>query len=263
MPPDGVAAQEQRPVRQRMDFTYDFRGRPLPPELVLYQGEEGQYFHPEPEGLRITLPASFRHQWGGIGLQTPIGLLGDFEITLAFAILHIDSPPPPSFGVGVGIRLTMAGPTPQEILFARMVRPGDQQLLLWQDANGPDVRPCSDRTGRLCLKRTGGTLSYLWSPEAAGGEFETVHQCECGTGPTAQVRLVAMTNQKPVGLDVRFLEARVRDEVPADPANPPVARAARTRRWYLLALFAGVLLVLGGAFARWIHRARRRPKEAP
>ena len=37
-------------------FSYDFRGQPIPPETTLVGDDEGRFLQVEPEGLRITIP---------------------------------------------------------------------------------------------------------------------------------------------------------------------------------------------------------------
>jgi len=48
----GVRGAEELPS----EFYHDFRGRPLPPELLPVNSQEGPLFQFEPEGLRISIP---------------------------------------------------------------------------------------------------------------------------------------------------------------------------------------------------------------
>src|SRR5438874_1689046 len=62
-----------------VEFYHDFRGQPLPAELTWFNAADGKFFRQEPEGLRIVIPRTWIHPWGGIGFRTSFGFGGDFE----------------------------------------------------------------------------------------------------------------------------------------------------------------------------------------
>jgi serine/threonine-protein kinase len=196
------------------DFAYDFRGRPLPPEFSFYGEPEGKFVKTEPEGLRITIPNTFLHPWGGVGLLSRFGLHGDFEITTTLEILQADEPDD-GFGVGAGLRLNLAT-EPEGVSLVRIRRPGVGQVIFWDrsihqpEAQQPHFEaamvPCTERIVRLRIKRAGALLSFLWAPGKEGATFQEIHQCPMQTEDIQNIRLTAMTGRRPYAVDVRFLE---------------------------------------------------------
>jgi hypothetical protein len=257
-------------------FSYDFRGRPVPPEATLVGEEEGKYLHVEPEGLRITLPRTWIHPWGGVGFKTSFVFRGDFEVTTAVEILEAETPPS-GYGVGVGIRVNKADPSPEGATLGRMVRAGGRQVLVWDrsvEVPGKAVpethegeAPCTDKVVRLRLKREGATLSYLWAPGAAGGDFQEIHQEEFGAEDIKSVWLTAKTGRQPCNVDVRLLDLRIRSggataDVPgAGPpgTNPPAAGPP----WAGWKVWLAVAMALAVAVGTWLAvRQRRRAGKA-
>jgi serine/threonine-protein kinase len=249
----------------RNSYDHDFRGQPLPPELGLFGESDDQFLKPEPEGLRITIPATYLHSWGGVGLLTRFGFRGDFEVTTTVQILHADVPPG-GYGVGVGMRLQMADPSPEGATLARVVRAEDGQVLVWDRAIGvpgstePEFEkgaaPCTDTVVRLRLRRTGTTLHYLWAPGTEGDTFQEIHQSDSSADDVKSVRLTALTGRQPCNVDVRLLDFRVRAT-----GRPAAGQRAGRRGW----LTAAGLLVLAflAAVGVWLWvRPGRRPGRA-
>jgi hypothetical protein len=221
-----ILAEITRGAGEPLEYYHDFRGRPLPPELTFFNAEEGKFFNVEPEGLRITIPKGWSHPWGGVGFRTAFGFAGDFEVTLTMELLEAESPPS---GYGVGVCLYVAKPeTTGGATIARLVRAGDNQVVLWDLADTPEAAeprheegtfPSTDKAGRLRLKRTGTTLHYLWAPGIEGNAFEEIHQCEFGNDDIVRVRLAALTGRQPCGVDVRLVDFRVRGGLAAAGTN--------------------------------------------
>src|SRR5262245_56283123 len=151
----------QAPKDGGLEFHHDFRGRPLPPQLTWFNAEDGKFFRNEAEGVRIVIPDTWVHPWGGIGFRTSFGFGGDFEVTLALEILHADTP---RQGYGVGVCLNLARDGGGAGL-CRLTRKGGREIVLWDHAHGapgdqnPPVDegfiPCADKICRLRLKRGG------------------------------------------------------------------------------------------------------------
>src|SRR5262249_23700148 len=160
---------------------HDFRGKPLPAELVVFQAQ-GDVIKEEASGLRITIPDTWQHPFGGVGVKSTFGLRGDFEVTTTFEILKADIPEKMgSYGVGICLRVVKAEPTKEIAQWCRLVRPGGRQLLHWERQvyveegkyNHPQASiPCEDKVGRLRMKRIDMTLQYLWAPGLEGGDFK-------------------------------------------------------------------------------------------
>ena len=254
-------APAQAAKEWEFEFRHDFRGRPLPAELTPFNGEDGRFFREEPEGLRIVIPDTWEHPWGGIGFRTSFGLLGDFEITTTFELLHADTPP---HGYGVGLCLYAAKAGGGGASLCRLRRRGDRDLLLWDHSQagtgkgGPpvyeDSLPCPDKSGRLCLKRVGPMVHYLWSAGLEGGPYTELAKVDYGDGAVDRIRLAGVTGRQPFNLDVRLLELHVRSKS-ADPTIQTAMGSPR-RSWKLWAVAA---IFLGLGLATWfaVRRGRR------
>jgi hypothetical protein len=253
------------------DTYYDFRGQPLSPELTVFPAKEG-VVKVEQDGLRITLPRSWIHPFGGVGVKTASGLRGDFEVTAGFEVLQADVPDT-GFGVGVCLGVQRAGSRELANL-CRLVRDNGKPILYWEYSieKEPDAKldykaasiPGPAKEGRLRLKRTGSTLHFLWSPGTKGEEFQEIHKAEFGAGDIKHVRLVGLTGRQPRDLDARFLDLRIRSAAPPvaaqapekGPASTPPAPGARSF-WWLLTLAVIVLVVAGGAVLMRLGKTKR------
>ncbi|HTU23034.1 MAG TPA: DUF1583 domain-containing protein [Gemmataceae bacterium] len=272
----GAAAEETKKPAE--EHYFDFRGHPIPAELTAFGfgDEDDRFLRVEPEGLRVTLPRTWIHPWGGVGFQTAFGIGGDFEVTAALEILHADSPPS-GYGVGARLRVKKANPSPEGATFCRSVRARGKQILLWDRSVGqPGEKPrttegsvpCAETVGRLRLKRTGTTLHYLWAAGTRGDVFQEIHQCEFGAEDIQNVQLGVITGLKPCDVDVRLIDLRIRSVVGVDggrPNEPPApeqlssgqsSQQSRPKKW-LIALALCVVIFLSFAALGWWLRVRR------
>src|SRR5262245_4208357 len=112
------------------EFYFDFRGKPLPPDLEHYQARP-DIIKEEAAGLRITIPDTWQHAYGGTGVRTKFGLKGDFEVTTTFEIITADLPEK-GYGVGVCLRVVKAEPSKEVANWNRLVRPNGAQVLHWE-----------------------------------------------------------------------------------------------------------------------------------
>jgi serine/threonine protein kinase len=260
----GVILLAQQPAGPAKDGApaeeyYDFRGRPLPPELLVF-GESG-FLHFEPAGVRITLPKD-REDLEPVCLARDFEAVGDFEITTTFEMLNAETPPP-SYGVGASLFVRKAPPWKGSAAVSRLVRAKGQHIVLWdqalevQGAGGKlemasGAVPCTDTVGRLRLRRTGTTVQCLWAPGTAGEDFQEVHRCEFGGEPIGRVVVSGVTGRKPCALDVRFADLRIR----AAPAAVPAAAAPPSGSWKLLLALALALPLAVGVWLA-VRRSRR------
>lgn len=266
------AAAQDAP-QWKEEFSHDFRGKPLPEGLTLFQVKNEQLIQTEPEGLRITIPPEFIHPFGGIGVQTTFGIQGDFEITATIEILRADEPPPGGYGVGAILRLYKAAPSPDFVNLARLVRAGDKQILVWEQSIGaldekrkiiPGSAPCTEKLLRLRMKREGTKLRFAWAPGIAADGFRETRQIEFGDDDLRHAVLVGVTGRQKSNLDVRFLELRIRSggivaEAPVAAKAAANAPANERNYWWLLTA-AGVVAFIGGSIA--LQRFRRRQAAA-
>jgi serine/threonine protein kinase len=257
----GVTRVTGGPENLKDSYAHDFRGQPLPPELTLFGENDDQFLKAEPKGMRITIPDTYIHPWGGVGLLTTFGFRGDFDVTATVQVLRADVPPA-GYGVGVSMRLQMADPSPEGATLCRVVRAEDGQVLVWDKAiEVPGsakprfeggVAPCTDTVVRLRLKRTGTTLHYLWAPGTEGDTFQEIHECDYSADDVKSVRLTALTGRQPCNVDVRLLDFRVRST-----GQPAAAPKAGVKGWRAAAELLGVALVLAVGVWLCVRRARR------
>jgi hypothetical protein len=245
-----VSAQQANSKVQ--DYYHDFRGRPLPADLNLFNAKGDASIKEEPEGLRITIPETWIHPPNGVGIRTAFGFHGDFEATTTIEILDAQTPPG-GFGVGVVFYVAQQGGGGAGI--NRLMRAGGNDRIVCDQAEKGDLKrfACTDKVLRMRLKRTGTTLAFLWAPGAAGSDFTEIHRCEFGNASIDRIRLAATTGRQPSRVDVRLIDLRVRSGWANDSAPPESSRAWML--WVGLALAAlGVSLILGIALA--IRRSR-------
>jgi serine/threonine protein kinase len=209
----------ERGVHGEQEFYHDFRGQPIPSSFKLIGEPEGKLLKVEPEGLRITIPSSYIHPYGGVGLLSEFGIRGDFELTTTMEILHADQPMV-GWGVGAGVRVQLPVPAGGGATVARITRPAEGPVVFWdvwvqlpdeQDSrNDAGMVPSTDRVVRLRLKRTGTSLSYSWAPGMEGEHFQEIHRCDVTTDDVESIRLSTLTGRQPYNVDARFVDLRIR-----------------------------------------------------
>jgi len=240
-----------------LEFYHDFRGRPIPSTFKFFGEPKGKFLKVEPEGLRITLPRSYIHPFGGVGLVTTFGFRGDFEVTTTLEVLHADQATE-GFGVGAGVRVQMA--PPQGALLVRLARPNAGQVVYWDriiehGKFDSGMTPSTDQVVRLRLKRTGRSLSYLLGRGKEGDDFQEVNRWEVPEDDIQSVRLSSMTGRLPYNVDVRFIDLRIRS------IKSQVAAAFKWNLWLAAAILVLIfmLAVCGPLYARQRRRAGQSP----
>jgi hypothetical protein len=232
----------------------DYRGRPLPAELTLVNVQKEKLVQVEPEGVRIKIPKTWIHPFGGVGFRTASGFKGDFEVTTTFEILQAEAPPS-GYGVGVRLFAGMRGGLGASI--CRLVKPGGKQVVACDTlSKWVDVSPCTDTVGRLRFRRTGTTLSCLWAPGTQGDDFQEKQHVVFGTEDIEGIWLVALTGRTPSNVDVRFRDLRVRGQRLDD--SPVIETSGG---WLLAALLIGLAVFLAFAVNLWLYVRRRRGGE--
>jgi Protein of unknown function (DUF1583) len=251
--PVAVRAADEMPVM----FHHDFRGKPVPVELQRFNIENDSLIKEEPGGLRINLPPSFTHKWGGVGFRTGFSIKGDFDITLAFEILHVQVPPK-GYGAGVGLFVAKGN---GHSGMSRIVKADGMPIVSWEVAGKQGKINSDDMSGRLRLKRTGTTLFCLWAPGIEGGDFQEVHHAEIGDEDIDRVRLVALNGQTNTPVETRLLDLLIRSG--SAPPPPPSFTAAKGGVSIALLVGLAFTLALIIALSTWVYvRGRRRKQEA-
>ncbi len=211
------------------------------------------------EGLRFLVPAG-RDDHKEVGVESPLRLRGDFEITLQYELLALPDPPP---GAATGAVLQIQLDTP-DLFKARMghirraegYRYGANYITTAKDGTedfkGINVHPANDqqKRGAMRLVRTGKNLAYQISAGPAGA-FLTIATKDIGTADVISTRAVCNTAwRKDLGVDIRFISLEMRADQMPDKAAPPPAPAvaaspeASSRTWLVAFLIVAVALAL-------------------
>jgi Protein of unknown function (DUF1583) len=269
----GVSDANADPEYQR-EFYQSLKGPDAAKELKRVGTNADRLVRFEPEGARINLPGNAANDQPPVGLATDFTVRGDFEITVAYEILHEPAPEQTS---GFGTRLTLItgveAPTQSQVKFARAVRSkGGSQVLAfsarWDATTGMHEKrmkdyPTAARSGRLRLVRSGPLLSFH-AADSADGPFTLLREYGFGTADLQGVRILGSTDRPEAALDVRLTDLRIRaGSFPNAPmaAAPDVAAPVtevRQRAWLRIAAAVFVLIV-GMALAGWLYGRRRKP----
>jgi hypothetical protein len=266
----GASASAQAPGGDNpypKEVYFDFRGKPLPPEMMVRPDGAERFVRSEPEGLRVTVPKN-RDNLEPVKLSTHFGVQGDFEITATVEILQAEKVPPGAWGVGSVLFLSRVDPTNQGASFGRLSRPDGKEVVYGDLYGKPgetdiDFQPCADKLVRLRLKRTGSQLAYLLGQGPADGEnFKEVTSKNFGRDDIHQVTVRVLTGKQPFSVDARLIDLRIRSGGMSANRTSAVAQPApRSRVWLvgalLIALTIVVSLVLGFVLRKRGRDARK------
>jgi hypothetical protein len=247
------------------------------PWLHLFGADVGEMSSVDAEGMRFTIPLKRDHVQA-VGVESPLRLCGDFEITVAYELLSVPRPGPRN-GAGVRLAARWGSPTVGATVtrLEKTVGPVFGANLINRTADGQELFKgllnvvAEEPKGRLRLLRSGSGLSYQ---VADGGEtFETIARREVGKEEVTHWRVECGAGETPAPLDVRLVSLSLRadqipnkDGAPELPAEkPPLMPARQGRSGSLTALvFAplslGVALLL--AVGVWLGVRRRRAATA-
>jgi hypothetical protein len=269
-----VAAAPAAPAKN--EFYQDFR-KPLHPAMQWSGlGARDEVVESDARGIRVKLPAN-RGGTSPVGLAIREPLKGDFEVTASYELLDT---PRPRRGSGVGFELYLMTRTPTRdgIVFARMKNGEDRdEYVVGRNRDEDGKRrgnfrnfPAAAAAGQLRLTRKGEEFLFAAS-EGEGGAFEELARFPWGADDVTLVRVGAGTSGRPEGVEVRFVDLRVRaSDLNPDLGGNPVAPDAAApvqlgdRTWLLLALALVVLIGLSALAAGLITvLARRRQPALP
>jgi hypothetical protein len=240
------------PCARADEFAQTFGERGFDSKLFRPTGNP-RVFQRTADGLRITMPEDHGSSLPA-GLIPRLGVRGDFEITMAFEIIKVDTPTAGG-GAGVSIYITQVSATQEAASIAWQVRKGGERVFLAHRATTP---PGGKRThdgkrvstdvlwGRLALVRKGTSLSYLMAP-GASEEFQQLYQTEWGNGDLDTVRFAADNGGSPTLVDVRVHSVNIRGDFGS--ARRPQPSASRWPLWLAISLVV-ILLAAGGFWFR-------------
>jgi LPXTG-motif cell wall-anchored protein len=239
----------------------DFRGKELNPAVFRQEGPSAPLLlKPEPEGLRITLPAEGIARPVGISFVVP--LKGDFEVTTRYEFLRLERPNG-GFGAGFSIYVATDSPTKEALEFFHFVRPsGAEAYGCAALTTRPDGRrgiipgavtgdfPAQGKSGQMRVTRVGPEVSLSAAPEGES-EFKTLYRFNLGSADVTLVRLAATPGNAPNPVDLRVRDLRIRQKGITLPAEPETGK--RSSLWIALLL---ALVLLLAALVAWYYRRR-------
>ncbi len=221
----------------------------------------------EERGLRIDLPREYDGPPGffgerpDTGIIVPLGIKGDFEITVVYEILSKPlskdaGHPQTRFTLDVAVDRTNHLET---TLSHRVVPWGGDRYLAWmrddklegQPTRETDIPVRGVSKGRLRMIRQGDTLAYLFARDPAG-PFQVLNTFQFSKDEIEDVRLVGSTGGKQAALDVLVTEVSIRAEELVDRAAPLAPNTGLR-----IAVAAGAVAILAAAVTvRWLRRRR-------
>ncbi len=260
----GLSVPHRAGSQEPVEFYHDFRGaRALPAALVLAGPDAEAVCRPEPEGLRVMLPAA-RSAHHPVVVTTTFGLTGDFEMTAGYELLATSRP---TAGYGVGVALNVATDAGR-FKFAKVARiqhvdKGNVYCAeYWSNAPpkgywGFKPEPSEARAGRLGLRRTGPTIRFLVA-DAADKDFREIEQRDIGADEMASVQFEFIDSGQPGNtLDARLVDLRIR----SPGLKSPAAAVPPRRSWLMLAVLCIVVLLLT-ALGLWGYARRSQREQA-
>jgi serine/threonine-protein kinase len=267
------AAKTDGGMREQQHVVLDFREaiEKLPP-CTLFGPEIESVVSTDAKGLRINRSSEHPNQVTGV--DVPIVVRGDFDISLGYELLAIGKPLP-KYGAGIGMRVMFGEPVSVTALLSRSRKPVGETLGAFEivtDAEGKDryktsrEKKATSSSGRLRLVRTGTTVQFLAADGSA--EYAPLQSLIVGLTDVHLIRLYANSTDGRVVLDVRFTDLDIRaDEIvrsTTETPTSPVGRGEpRSRGGLSIVLVLGLLLVvtLAPLIATWIVVRRRRTVE--
>ena len=230
----------------------DFRGKDVDMQRFRLQGPDAALrITPEPQGLRITLPADPKGtRTVGLGSRFPVQ--GDFEITVGYEILQAERPVKGS-GEGLEIYINTDTPTEEALVFYRVVRPKEGEVYLCDRKTTTEGKrettrrtfPTDSKSGYLRLSRKGTEVTF-WAAEGAGENFQELCRYDWGAMDLKGVAVRAWASQQLVDIRIKDIRIRDRSEPAAVPRmDPEPATPSRWRLWLVAGLVGGCLMAAG------------------
>lgn len=239
-----IATTEAGDMEGSETFQQTFAGEKSgEPMLSLSSGDAAKYGKPTPEGYLFLLPKS-NAAIPGAGLISQFRVRGDFQITVAYELVEIETP---TAGYGSGATLFVVTASGDGAAVSRCDRPNegptfttDRSLGLGtgRDKHEAMSSPTRAKAGKLQLIREGTTLRYLAAE--GDGKIEELRREAFVAGDLTTVFLLADPGMATAALAVRFTEFSVTaDELPLGSISEDKAR-----HW-LLAWLVGSFVLVG------------------
>jgi hypothetical protein len=263
--------EEHGKQREQQHLAIDFRaGATLPPHT--FTGDDiDSLVKRDADGLRITLAADRQHL-APVGLELPVWVRGDFDLSLGYEFLAVGEPIP-TYGVGVALRVLFGEPSSLTALMSRTRKPVLGEVFgTFKLIKGPDGKDkyhealepkATHPRGRMRLRRTGTLLHFLVAE--GGADYRELRAMEIGTEDVRLLKVYCNTDWKPVLLDMRFTDIDIRADslqkqaAAVEPPAPAPAKPepGKSRTALIAALVLGLLLLLALAGVWAVQRCRR------
>src|SRR5581483_7187693 len=120
LPAPLLPAPPPRDLPERVEYPFREGLDPQPP-LRRFGPEAKALLQVDERGLRATVPDA-RKGNGPVGVETPLRLRGDFEITFSYELLAVSEPAPP-LGAGVDLWVKFDTPSAARALMSRVQKP--------------------------------------------------------------------------------------------------------------------------------------------
>ncbi len=240
------------PSQMDHGFRHDFRGGKWDDPFLNRLGKGWQnYAKLEPEGFRVTLPASEKPSLQ-IGAGSKVQPSGDFTITATFELLDVGTPKT-GYGTGVTLQIVKNVEKLHIASISRMVHPVEGDVFLahhgWPrkaEEKLPYKRTVHETTlisGKIRLQRKGSIVHFSFAPFDSS-EFTEIMKADFGPEDIKFVLLYANPGNAKVPLDVRFLDFEIQTEEP-----PPDVFAQQEMKVFYVETPKWIWWVVGGASA--------------
>jgi hypothetical protein len=257
-------------LAEHLHFTFR-SGLENHPLLNLFGPDVEELAKVDAQGLRFTLPVQ-RANHDVVGVESPIRLRGDFELTLEYELLDVPNPAP-SRGAGVQLYITFDSRNDARASVTRSQKPAGPVFganLITRGSDGKDQFSslnvaAQDPRGKLRLTRIGNRLTF--SVTDGEGQFRSIKTDDVGRDDVATVRAICMTGWEPYALDARLLELDLRaaqmpnktalQEQPQTPAA--VAPRSGGKGWLFLGLLFGLVLTVTLIVVLWKRATGQQP----
>ena len=250
---------EETATQLTAEYHHDFRDRHFDHRALLLSGTGvTQLVKPEPEGLRVTLPAGQR-EVRDIDVKARFGVRGDFEITADFEVLAA-AKPRTGYGVGPVLYCLIESQQQEAHILSQRLRTNGARIATVARAKTIDEKrefdvrgfPVSLTSGRLRLSRRGTTMHYLMAaPES--DEFCELQQVDCSDGDLQELKLSCTRSGANSLVDLRWKGISVRAQEISGLSGAPLPR----RSWWWLPASILVIGLIGTAVWFGATRAKR------
>jgi hypothetical protein len=245
------------------EFHRDFRKGEF--DFVLTGAGAGNAVAVNSGGVRIKLPGG-HSATQPVGFATRMTVHGDFEITVTYEDLQVETPRTGS-GAGVQLYITLKSPHQAAASLSHILTTGGQYTFTAHHAETPpegkrqhaiERMPALAGGGKLRVARTGSTLTY-WAAQE-GREFQELHHFNVGPEDVDLIRVGVEPGRGQSAVSVAISDFLIRAEALPDVVKP--VGLARHRLWIagggLAALMVGI-----GAVALWRLNKQRGNPVAP